>query len=349
MAGSHQIWRMSLTKPEIGPFAGNGREDIVNGPHLPAVPYEEGYCSFAQPSGLSSDGQALYVADSEGSSIRAVPFDPAQKIETVIGTAALPRPLRLFTSGDVDGQGQRVRLQHALDVLYHDRLLYVADTYNNKIKVVDPAQATSRTLAGTGKSGNEDAPAQFDEPAGLAYAQGKLFVADTNNHAIRTIDLAHDNKVATLEIKGLAPPEAPKADAKTRFAQATHVELAGTRLKPLDGKLRLQVALELPSGYKINPLAPLRYLVESGDETGPISREVLGKLTTVEPPSPTFEIELPADSATGSDKLKISLGYYYCQSGSEGVCKAGSVIWTLPVTLSSDASDSSAKLPFKVR
>ncbi len=35
MAGPHQIWKMSLGKPEIGPFAGNGREDIVDGPHLP--------------------------------------------------------------------------------------------------------------------------------------------------------------------------------------------------------------------------------------------------------------------------------------------------------------------------
>ena len=54
MAGSHQIWKMPLGKAgEIGPFAGNGREDIVDGPHLPAQPYEPGFASFAQPSGLS--------------------------------------------------------------------------------------------------------------------------------------------------------------------------------------------------------------------------------------------------------------------------------------------------------
>jgi hypothetical protein len=73
----------------------------------------------------------------------------------------------------------------------------------------------------------------------------------------------------------------------------------------------------------------------------------LGKLATVEEPSATFDIELPA-AETGSEKLKVSLGYYYCQSGSEGVCKAGSVIWTLPVTLSADASETSVQLPFKV-
>ena len=60
---------------EIGPFAGNGREDIVDGPLLPGSPTSQTRASFAQPSGLASDGKWLYVADSEGSSIRAVPFD----------------------------------------------------------------------------------------------------------------------------------------------------------------------------------------------------------------------------------------------------------------------------------
>ena len=39
MAGSHQIWKMPLDESEIGPFAGNGREDIVDGPLLPTEPY----------------------------------------------------------------------------------------------------------------------------------------------------------------------------------------------------------------------------------------------------------------------------------------------------------------------
>ena len=67
MAGPHQIWKMPLDESEIGPFAGNGREDIVDGSLLPPVPYEAGYSSFAQPSGLSSDGEWLFDDDSEGS------------------------------------------------------------------------------------------------------------------------------------------------------------------------------------------------------------------------------------------------------------------------------------------
>src|SRR5262249_48683748 len=131
MAGPHQIWKMPLDETEIGPYAGNGREDIVDGPLLPRTPYEEGFCSFAQPSGLPSDGKWLYVADSEGSSIRAVPFTPTQQVQTVIGTANRSAN-RLFTFGDIDGANGDVRLQHALDVALVDGQLYVADTYNSK-------------------------------------------------------------------------------------------------------------------------------------------------------------------------------------------------------------------------
>ena len=95
-------------------------------------------------------------------------------------------------------------LQHCLDVDFLDGKVYVADTYNHKIKVV-ARNGDTKTLAGTGKPGSTDSPAQFHEPAGLTHANGKLYVADTNNHLIRTIDLATGN-VATLAIEGLTPP-----------------------------------------------------------------------------------------------------------------------------------------------
>jgi DNA-binding beta-propeller fold protein YncE len=88
--------------------------------------------------------------------------------------------------------------------------LYVADTYNNKIKVVDIGQRTCTSVAGTGKVGSADgdkgASAMFSEPAGISAANGKLYVADTNNHLIRVVDLAAPNRVTTLKIEGLAAP-----------------------------------------------------------------------------------------------------------------------------------------------
>ncbi len=205
MAGTHQIWRMRLDGSRISPFAGNGREDIVDGPLLPKKPYDQGYSSFAQPSGLASDGEWLYVADSEGSSIRAVPFDSRKKVRTLVGTATLPRA-RLFTYGDVDGPPSKALLQHPLGVLHHQDRLYVADTYNNKIKVLDPETGVIETFAGLGQTGDTDSAAGFDEPAGLTAAKDKLFIADTNNSRIRVIEIGDTVTVSTLDITGLTPP-----------------------------------------------------------------------------------------------------------------------------------------------
>ena len=105
----------------------------------------------------------------------------------------------LFDFGDVDGQGENVRLQHPLDVAWADGQVYVADTYNNKIKRVDPQSGETVTVAGDTQPGNSDNPPRFDEPAGISPASDTvLYVADTNNHAIRRLELAPAVRVATV-------------------------------------------------------------------------------------------------------------------------------------------------------
>ncbi|HVX15300.1 MAG TPA: thioredoxin-like domain-containing protein [Pirellulales bacterium] len=344
MAGPHQIWRMSLDEKQLGPYAGNGREDIVDGPLLPPQPYEEGFASFAQPSGLATDGKTwLYVADSEGSSIRGVPFDAAQEVMTVIGTSRLPQA-RLFTFGDVDGQGDRVRLQHCLGVAYVDGKIYVADTYNNKIKLIDPKKKTCRTIAGGGKPGSGDDPAEFDEPAGLSAAGRRLYVADTNNHLIRIVDLDRDNAVSTLSIDGLEPPAPRDETAHAKQPEVPAVEVPEAVLKADNGQAHLSVRLHLPDGYKINPQAPMSYRLTAAGEEGVVDRQAINKPIKLKEPTAEFDVDVPLTSDKGTDELKLSLNYYYCQEGGGGLCKFGSVAWKIPLKLAADADTSSISL-----
>lgn len=196
MAGHHQIWVMDLKTRRAAAYAGDGGEDIVDGSLARS--------RLAQPSGLATDGKKLYVADSETSSIREVPITGRGEVRTIVG-------LGLFEFGDNDGIGNQVRLQHALGVAHHNGLLYVADTYNNKIKVIDPAKRTSKTLLGGEPAGWLAAPL-FSEPGGISYAGGKLYVADTNAHRIRVVDV-EKKTIATLKLTGV---EAPKAQAEAK-------------------------------------------------------------------------------------------------------------------------------------
>ncbi len=154
---------------------------------------------MAQPSGIATDGAQLYFTDSETSAVRTAGLDSAgQGVATIVG-------LHLFTFGDVDGTGDEVRLQHPLGIEIHDGALLVADTYNNKIKRIDPATREAATLLSSGRPGHQDGPAdtaRFHEPGGVSAADGRLYVADTNNHAIRVADM-RTLEVTTLEIKGL--------------------------------------------------------------------------------------------------------------------------------------------------
>ncbi len=195
MAGPHQIWEMNLESEIVKTYAGTGAEACVDGVLTESA--------FAQPSGITSDGQELYIADSEVSSIRGVGLVEPQQVRTVCGSG------NLFGFGDVDGQGSDVRLQHCLGVEYSLDCLWVADTYNHKIKLVNPHTGNCQTVLGDGLVGLEDGEgknSRFSEPSGLSVMGSVLYIADTNNHAIRWVDL-DTLRVTTLQFPGLCAPD----------------------------------------------------------------------------------------------------------------------------------------------
>jgi len=180
MAGQHQIWTYDPKADLIREFAGSRREELRDGARLTG--------GLNQPSGLATDGESLYVADSEASAIRRIGLGPDGKLSTIVGTG-------LFDFGDKDGFGDNVRLQHPLHVSYADGILYVADTYNGKIKRVDPKQRTSRSFIG-GKG-------ELNEPGGISIAGDRIYIADTNDHVVKVASLG----TGKLEELPLADPD----------------------------------------------------------------------------------------------------------------------------------------------
>ncbi len=188
MAGADRLCRMDLETGEITPHAGSGRKARIDGPMLRGA--------LAQPSSLATDGRSLYFVDSDTSSVRVADLTPRGRLGTIVG--------RAFSEfGDRDGVGSKVRLQYPLGIAYHDGVLYVADTYNNKIKRITPQTKEATTFLGTGEGWLRDGVLPlFDGPCGVSVAGGRLYIADTNNHAIRVADL-ETKAVSMLELHGL--------------------------------------------------------------------------------------------------------------------------------------------------
>jgi thiol-disulfide isomerase/thioredoxin len=284
MAGSHQIWGLDLEGGIIAGHAGSGGEGHIDGPLLAAA--------LAQPSGLSTNGQVLFIADSEISSIRTADLDPrGGHVRSIVGEG-------LFDFGDVDGAGEEVRLQHPLDVEHVEGTLFVADTYNNKIKSIAIEARASETFAGTGKAGLLDGDAEearFDEPAGLSFADGKLYVADTNNHAIRVIDL-RSQQVSTFRLTEME---------RLPAARPRRIRVDEQAVRP--GAISVEVALELPPNHHLNESARTSVTLSSN-----------GASQTV--PVASFPIRVPFDAPPDGGKLEVEASVFYCREGRDGVC-----------------------------
>ncbi len=334
MAGPHQLWTYDPKTSMVVPYAGSGREGIIDAALHDA--------QLAQPSGITSDGKLLYFADAEASAIRSADLDPAGRVRTIVGTG-------LFDFGDVDGVGDTVRLQHALGVTVGpDGRLYVADTYNSKIKVIDPASRESKTLFGKESGLRDGSDPLFYEPGGINYADGKLYIADTNNNAIRVADLT-TMQVTTVKFPNPAALNpAPKAATGAANAGSTGnavpdvpdseytgqiVQLGAAKAAPGTGKIVLNI--RLPDGYKFNDLAPFLMHV---NQNGGVVTVAPGDndLSMVEPPMP---VSMPVTFRDGQTTLKVDADVYYCEAVNESRCYPARLRLVIPLAVGAGMSD----------
>lgn len=160
MAGNHQLIGFNIKSKKTTVVAGSGEESINDG----ALPGN----SLSQPSGLSLVGDKLYFVDAETSSLRVL---EKGKITTLIGKG-------LFDFGLKDGDKTTALMQHTTGVSATKDFVYLADTYNNAVRVYDVKTGKLSTLA-----------KGFKEPNDVLVSDGKLIVVDTGDHALKKVDL----------------------------------------------------------------------------------------------------------------------------------------------------------------
>lgn len=303
MAGTHQIWTIRLKDGFAEPYAGSTCEGLLDAPRQRA--------SLAQPSGLTILGDRLYFADSEVSAIRYVELESREgNVGTVVG-------LDLFEFGDRDGVGDSVRLQHPLGITTDGIYLFIADTYNGKIKIINPKTRRVETLFGSGSPGYKDgigAETQFFEPGGLSYYDRMLYIADTNNGRIRVADLK-TNRVSTLLI-GEAN-DLPVGKVKHYQEKKVGRGIGSVR-----------VTIIPPKGFTLNREAPVE--LSLFNENGP-ARTSKGK-----------SIEIPGDSASTivrniewlkSGNVELLVDAVFCAENDHNICIPGNYRLVVPIMI----------------
>ncbi|MDD5542947.1 MAG: thioredoxin-like domain-containing protein [Acidobacteriia bacterium] len=329
-AGSHQLWVFDPQKKTAEPFAGSGMENIVDA--------GLSFAALAQPSGLTTDGKRLFFADSEASAVRYADLGRPNQVHTLIGEG-------LFEFGDIDGLYPAARLQHPLGVAYYNGKVYVADTYNHKIRVVDPEKRSISTLLGNGKPGvGTESHPQFYEPGGLSFAGNKLYIADTDNHAIRVADLK-TKQVTTLQLYGfdeLASGGTASSSEDSPFTVRARLAVQSVKA---GADSKLIVDLKFPEGFHLNPIAPLSYQVKKiqGDSvmfTGGAEKASLKNASL------PLTIPFKSPARDGKTTLELAMTVYYCREDNQGLCYIKSLNLTQPLDIA--ASSSETIVPIKV-
>ncbi|GAB6031565.1 NHL repeat-containing protein 2 [Chamberlinius hualienensis] len=264
MAGCHQIWiyavedatlsnGVHLLKHTCQCLVGSGVEMNRNN-------YYPHNASFAQPSGLCfaqlKQNSCLIVADSESSTIRNINLETYAVTGVVGGN---PNPTDLFGFGDKDGLGIAAKLQHPLDVAWDNKrsVVYVADSYNHKIKVVNLESKSCTTLA---------IDENIKEPGGIDVSSDGtfLFVADTNNHRIILNDL-ESNHATEMKIvfsndavvTSKVDNDNPDGVKKITISKKPHIQ---TYLEPIKisvgGAINFEMNVSLGEKLKLNEEAP---------------------------------------------------------------------------------------------
>ncbi|KAM3377972.1 protein SUPPRESSOR OF QUENCHING 1, chloroplastic [Capsicum galapagoense] len=341
MAGQHQIWEHKTSDGVTRAFSGNGYERNLNGSSSTNT-------SFAQPSGisLSRDLKEAYIADSESSSIRAVDLRTGGSRSLAGGDPVFAE--NLFRFGDHDGIGSEVLLQHPLGVLYgKDGQIYIADSYNHKIKKLDPDSKRVTTLAGVGQAGFKDGAAvaaQFSEPSGVVEAEnGRLYIADTNNSMIRYLDLnKSEAEVVTLELKGVQPPVRSKSLKRLRRrsgADTQTVVVNGGSSN--EGTLNLRISV--PEGYHFSKEAQSKFSIDVDPDNAAEVDPLEGNLSPEGSAVVHFR-RTSASSSTGRVYCKV----YYCKE--DEVCLYQSLTFQVPFQeVNPDSAPAMITLPFDVK
>ena len=189
---NNRIWTMTIGIAGVSILAGSGSSAFADGTGTAA--------SFAGPTGVSvtREGTTVFVADTFNNRIRAVTLT-TRAVRTLAGSGSIA-----FADGT--GASASFARPFGLSVSPDGTTVFVADTFNNRIRAVTVVTGAVHTLAGSGSPAyadglGESASFYYPYDVGVSPDGTTVFVADHGNHRLRQVTVAA-SAVSTLAGSG---------------------------------------------------------------------------------------------------------------------------------------------------
>jgi len=179
---------------------------------------------FYYPSGITTDGTNLFVADAHNSIIRKIVIFTGT-VTTLAGSAGI--------SGSSDGTGTEARFNYLRGITTDGTNLFVADTNNHTIRKIVISTGVVTTISGSagliGATDGTGSAALFNYPWGITSDGANLFITDTYNHTIRKIVIS-TGAVTTIAGSAGAPGATDGAGSTAKFNLPWGITTDGTNL-----------------------------------------------------------------------------------------------------------------------
>lgn len=167
------IRKISIATGEVSTLAGAGSPSCADGLGTAA--------HLTLPTGITTDGTNLYVADPDCWRIRKIEIATGRVTSLTFGD----------NYGDVDGSPQDARFEWPMGITTDGSYLYFADQQAHKIKRLDLSDNSVRTIVGDGTSGDGTGPATSSRlhlPEDVVIYDGHLYIMDALNNKIKKLE-----------------------------------------------------------------------------------------------------------------------------------------------------------------
>jgi len=220
---NHRVRRVDAATGVITTVAGLGQPRCFGDGRLAVE------AGLNEPAALAvSDKGVLYIADQSNNRVRAVDLTTGV-IYSVAGTG-----MAAYNGDDVPATETGLAGPSGL-ALASDGTLFIADSFNGRIRAVDPVTGLIRTVVGDGgeyryQGPDEPPSSSLSRPSGIALdEQGNLFFTDSDNHLVRRWDriTGRIERIAGVGVAHYGGDEGAALDASLSYPFGIVMDRAG--------------------------------------------------------------------------------------------------------------------------